>query len=573
MQSRHADEPVEQVRGVVILRGTVLTQERGVKTAEAIAFRGEEILTVGSEHDVTSRHPEAEIVDLGERVAVPGFIDPHLHLSIAALHRAAVDLRHCSSIEELLATIRRAANGTPEGDWIYAFGHDESVLGERRHPTAAEIEAASPKNPVFAYHYSCHEGVVSEGGLAALGWSRSTGDPPGGIIERDAKGALTGRLIEAAVGPAEARARASRMARNVDAILDHFLEYERELFAVGITRLADPTVSSDLAVLYRRARAERGLRIPVVMMPSSDRGILDPPWDRLDGSTTGEGDDGLRVGALKLILDGGNRCAMCLGPGQAVGVALRTLASVLLRRSVDAVRFARDASARVSGGAVRTGILYYTDADAQRIVAEAAGHGFALALHAIGNAAVDQALAALAPVQGKRPAGLSPRIEHASVLDRDHPRKIADQGITVVTQPGFLRLPATDQLVLPGSLKMMPLRALWDAGVTVSGSSDAPVTSFDPLVGIKSAVSRWTLSGRELHPEQALTPDEALAMYTINAARALGVDDRVGSLAAGKRADVVVLSHDPRDSHQHGSLRVEQTYLGGELVFDRTASA
>ena len=132
---------------------------------------------------------------------------------------------------------------------------------------------------------------------------------------------------------------------------------------------------------------------------------------------------------------------------------------------------------------------------------------------------------------------------------------------------------ATDQLVLPASLKMMPLRSLWDAGVTVAGSSDAPVTTFDPLVGIKSAVSRWTLSGRTLLPEEALTPDEALAMYTINAANALGLQDRVGSLASGKRADVVVLSHDPRDASKHGSLRVEQTYLGGELVFDRAAPA
>ena len=404
--------------------------------------------------------------------------------------------------------------------------------------------------------------MVNERALALLGLDAKSPDPPGGLLDRDARGRLTGRLVEAALGPAEAKARASRIAEKLDDILDHFVEYERELFAVGITRIADATVSSDLALLYRKARAERGFRLPVVMMPSSDRGILEPAWDRVGNVTTGEGDDALSTGALKLILDGANRCALCLGPGQAAGMALRTLASALLRRSLDPLRPSADVDARYSRGAIRTGLMYYDDESAKRIVAEATGQGLAVALHAIGNAAVSQALTALRNDRGK----LRPRIEHASILDADHVRRIADQGVTVVTQPGFLLLPTSDHLHLPPSLRFMPLRRLLDAGVLVAGSSDAPVTHFDPLVGMSSAVTRKTLSGRRLHPEQAISPSEALALYTKSAARALGLEDRVGSLEVGKRADIAVLSADPRVTRD---LRVEQTWLFGEPVFER----
>ena len=541
-----------------VLTGTVLTPE----PAEAIAIEAGKIAAVGSARALLARFDDATQVDLDGRVAVPGFIDPHHHLSIACVHRSAVDLRHSRAIEELLAEIRRAAERTPVGKWIYAFGHDEQVLAERRHPTAAELEAAAPEHPVFAYHYSCHEGVVNERALALLGLDAKSPDPPGGLLDRDARGRLTGRLVAAALGPAEAKARASRIAEKLDDILDHFVEYERELFAVGITRIADATVSSDLALLYRKARAERGFRLPVVMMPSSDRGILEPAWDRVGNVTTGEGDDALSTGALKLILDGANRCALCLGPGQAAGMALRTLASALLRRSLDPLRPSADVDARYSRGAIRTGLMYYDDESAKRIVAEATGQGLAVALHAIGNAAVSQALTALRNDRGK----LRPRIEHASILDADHVRRIADQGVTVVTQPGFLLLPTSDHLHLPPSLRFMPLRRLLDAGVLVAGSSDAPVTHFDPLVGMSSAVTRKTLSGRRLHPEQAISPSEALALYTKSAARALGLEDRVGSLEVGKRADIAVLSADPRVTRD---LRVEQTWLFGEPVFER----
>ena len=126
--------------------------------------------------------------------------------------------------------------------------------------------------------------------------------------------------------------------------------------------------------------------------------------------------------------------------------------------------------------------------------------------------------------------------------------------------------------IITGSVRSMwsdlpPFVTVWlDAGVLVAGSSDAPVTHFDPLVGMSSAVTRKTLSGRRLHPEQAISPSEALALYTKSAARALGLEDRVGSLEVGKRADIAVLSADPRVTRD---LRVEQTWLFGEPVFER----
>ncbi len=204
--------------------------------------------------------------------------------------------------------------------------------------------------------------------------------------------------------------------------------------------------------------------------------------------------------------------------------------------------------------------------EARELVARATDAGFSLAMHAIGNAATDEVLAAVMAARGRQRDVPAPRIEHASFLRPDQPRRIADAGISVVVQPAFLRLPAMDLVRMPKTFATMPLRALLDAGACVAGSSDAPVIDFDPLAAMQSAITRKTASGDVLDPGQAIEPAEALAMYTREAARVCGELESRGTLEPGKRADFVVLSADPLRAL--GEARVEATWVGGRVAWE-----
>ena len=205
------------------------------------------------------------------------------------------------------------------------------------------------------------------------------------------------------------------------------------------------------------------------------------------------------------------------------------------------------------------------------LVSQAVDRGFTLAFHAVGNESVAQAIDAVAHVREKHKDYPPPRIEHAILLDDELIGRMADLDIAVVTQPYFLtHLRSENVPELPG-IKLLPLRSLIDAGIRVSGSSDWPVASNQPLLAIERAVSRVTEGAERLQEHEAITVKEAIAMYTSEAAHVLGCGEDVGSLEAGKRADFILLSKNPFDLKQGewDRLNVERTYLGGDIVFSR----
>jgi predicted amidohydrolase YtcJ len=273
---------------------------------------------------------------------------------------------------------------------------------------------------------------------------------------------------------------------------------------------------------------------------------------------------------MKLVLDGGEDCALCLTPAQLLSISLRTAVRTIARASLDPLRAAlQHGIGHWHGGHYHTGVTFYRDDD--EIIAfaqEAVGRGFAIAMHAMGNEAVRQALAVVESIRDAHGDDPPPRIEHAMAVESRHVERLAKSGAIVVAQPGFVGIPAA-AAIPPLPFDPFPLRTLHDAGVALSGSSDAPVIGFAPLEAIRAGVTRRGDGGPAVAPDQALDVETLLVMYTREAARACGSLDVCGTLEPGKRADLVVLSADPRAVavESLGALAVDETIVGGRTVF------
>jgi len=550
----------------VLFNADVRVMSADGSRADSVAWRDGHLVAVGARGEVEkAAGPGAEVVDAGGATVVPGFIDAHHHASIYALYGGLVRLTppEVTDIESLQRSLRLAASKLAPGQWLVATDWDELLLAERRPPTRSELDDAVPDRPLMALHYGCHRALANSRALELAGIDRDTPDPAGGEIARGSNGIPNGLLIERGISRVESLARESLVAADLDGFLERLAAHHRELVAAGITRVVDAAVPSDLAELYREAQRRGLLIVPTVMLPVSAKGYFEAPWDALEGPATGETDGLLTTGPLKLVLDGAPTCAMCLGWWQTAGFLVSTWALAVRQRSLDAVRTALSVSPRY-GRKIRSGIHIYSQSEAIDVVANAAERGFALATHAVGNAATDVALAAFEAAGEKLHRRAPPRIEHATFLSRAQVERIAAVGASVVAQPHFLSLPAFGSAPSIPGLATLPNRWLLDRGVIVAGSSDFPVAAFSPLDGMRSAVTRRTGRGHVHESEQAVTLDEALAMYTRSAARVSGCAAECGSLEAGKRADFVVLAGD-----LEAQPSVRGTVIGGEIVFGR----
>ncbi len=567
-----------QERGRLFFGGSILCMRRDLPRADAVAVRGDRIVAVGDLEMVRSCTPGAEQVDLGGTCLLPGFIDAHHHLSDGAFFGAAVNLHWpaVSRVGEVLDALADRAQSIPAGQWLIGEGYSEAYLEERRGPTIDELDRACPDHPVLLMQYSYHEATVNTRAFERVGLSFDGAAPPGGEIVRDRRGRPTGRLIENAVAPFFVSAIAETMDAGEEEYFARLERYQARCFAAGLTRVYDPAVSPRMERALRRA-AERGLlRIGVLMMLASGDGMFLPPRDRIGAGRTGEGAEPLRTGPLKLFMDGGERAAVSLSLGQAARAAGASAWRALRKLSLSPLRTAAMFPMRFDPSAlcVRSGILFYQEDEARELAERAMASGLSVAVHAEGNEAIERTLRALPPTPKERAPGVCPnRIEHFFFPRPGHIGRAVDAGFAVAAQPAIVAWTG-DRLIDLGVVRLAPftpLRDMLDAGMTVAGSSDAPVVSFDPLSAVRTAVTRETTGGERLDDGQEISVEEALEMYTIHAARSGGLEREVGTLEPGKRADFVVLSEDPTKLGPDGlaRLRVERTVCGGVDVYRR----
>ena len=559
--------------GAFVLEGEVVTMDAASPRAEAVGVRDGRIVALGTAAEVRGAlGGPASVVALDGGAVLPGFIDAHHHYCFAAFDRRTPDLHHepDTPLDALLSQVREAARGESTG-WVRFQGYDPSKLREKRPPRLEELDEACPERPLFLWAFSCHEACLNSAAFAAMGWTARTPDPEGGAIVRDRRGWLTGEVVEAACFLAEARSRDALVKDTGEAWLADAEAHGHELLRRGITRVGDPGVPPSLEQLYLRAARERQLPLTVHRMPVGSASLLTP---RFDDEPTGSGPGISPVGPAKLFLDGAERCAVCVSVRQVMRAATATMRRAIGGGGLAAVRAAsrRSRLRRGPDGLLHQGILFWEQDALDSAVRAAAERGFQVAQHALGNeaisaglTAIERASSALDRVPGR------PRLEHAMLVDPPLVRRIADAGAIAVVQPFFLYDLGDDLAALPPPkpIELLPLRGMLDAGVTLAGSSDYPVSHFDVLAAVKSAATRRSRLGSTLEPEQAISVQEAFRAYTQGSALALGVENDVGTISVGKQADLVVLSENPLevDTERVDEIAVLRTYCGGRLAF------
>jgi hypothetical protein len=490
--------------------------------AQALAIKNGRIVEVGGSDEILwLREAEYEVIDLDGLTITPGFVDPHNHFSIGAFETLWADCRGARDIESIQSAMGKAAREAPPSLWVRGFGYDHVHLPGRRHPTRHDLDAAVPERPALLMHFSHHQAVANSRALADAGITRGMPDPPGGEIARDRAGEPTGLLFERAMSLVEQRSR--------DGWQDTFVDVARaasaRYAALGITSIQDAAVSPAMSRHYARAREAGALAIGVSEIMVGSRGWFDRPHD---AST---------AGPLKIFVDGGYRCALRLARG---------------------------------GRVETTGFLFYERDELSALLLDTWRSGRSCVCHAIGNAGVDTAVGAIEDALGREPGGRGRvRVDHAMFLTDELIARLADLQIWVVAQPSFLY--DSGGTSPSPAIRLRPFATAARAGVRQAFSSDFPCGSNAPLLGISAAVTRRSRQGGIFDGDEAMSASAALQAYTIDAARAAGMERERGSLEAGKRADFVVLSGNPVEcrTEEIASIRVLQTWASGVKVFNR----
>ncbi len=503
--------------------GPILTMDPG--TVDAVVIDDGRIAAVG-DRAVLNAFPHAAIEDLRGRTLCPGFIDAHYHLSIAALHPRWADLRAVANTDELRAALVALAAREPGAPWVRGAGWNETHT--RFVPHRRDLDAMALGRPVMVAHYSLHQGVVDSAALDELGIGRGTPDPPGGQIGRDPDGTPNGMLIERAWSEAHARSMApytdpDRWAEQIEASAGALLRD-------GITAVHDAACPPGAEAAYRRLAAAGRLPISVLMMPHPTALLGPLDAQRLDGPPTGDGDETVRVGAVKLFADGGVAPAM---------------------------------DVRVGGHELKGGMLFE---GLEEQLLRAAARGFRVAVHAIGNAGLDAAMDAFAACDVRHPGTDHRfRVEHACLASPAQLDRLAGLGGVAVVQPGFVHHlgEAVENMETEGAI-WLPFADVLDAGAVMAASSDSPCAFHEPLLTSARGANRRTGSGHVLDRGQAVSYVDWLRAYTAGAAFAGGQEDERGRLAPGLRADLVVLDG-PLDADHPPT--VAQTWVGGRLVY------
>jgi len=507
-------------RPILFVGRAIHTMDPRTAGATTVAVTGERIAAVGGD-ELRGRFADAEVVELGDRPLLPGFVDAHNHLSLAALLPRFADLSDARSVAEIGTALGEQAAREPAAPWVRGSGWERRVsapLG--RH----DLDALGFDRPILVEHFSLHQAVVCSRGLEELGIDHSTPDPAGGRIERDPDGRPTGLLVETAWGWAQDRALAGYT--HPDRWGELIRQRIGELHRQGITAVHDAACSPEAEAVYRRLHATDQLDLSVLAMPHPRVFMGELDRSRLEGPPTGEGDEVLRVGAVKLFADGGAH---------------------------------PDMHGCIAGTRHRFGLPAPPVTEQARIAADA---GFAVAIHAMGNGGMQRALDAIEVVRDGAGVDRVARVEHATLLSDEQVERLRHLEATAVVQPGFRDTLGRNVADLRfDDLHWMPFGRLAERAVALAASSDHPCSPSPPLT--TSIVATDTPSSPSDLPGERLTYDAWLEAWTHGAASAGDQTHERGRLTPGLTADLVVLDRplDPEDPPG-----VAQTWVRGQLV-------
>ena len=516
----------------------IYTLDPSKLVASVIAIDHGVIIAVGGD-ELFSGFDGAEKQNMEGRVILPGLTDAHLHLQYYALGLEKIDCE-TDTLESCLERVAERVRRAKPGEWILGHGWNQNVWAQGGWPSALDLDPITPEHPVYLTAKSLHAAWANTAALRLANITASTPDPRDGQIQRDIKGEPTGILFENAmqligdIVPAP----------NTDG-LAHIMEHAQTLlWKMGLTGVHDFD-RRDCFMALQKLHADGKLKLRVTKNIPVD--LLDHAYEL--GLRTGFGDDWLRVGSVKVFMDG------ALGPRTAA------MFQPYLNESEN------------------RGVLNMDGEELFELGRQAADVGLGMTVHAIGDRANHEVLNAYEQLRTyetkKGLPHLRHRVEHVQLLHPDDAARLAQLNVVASMQP----IHATSDMLMADkywgerSVLAYAWRTQLDAGAHLAFGSDAPVESPNPFWGIHAAVTRRRADGSPnpagWHPEQRLTVQEAVEGFTTGAAYAAYAENRLGKLARGYLADLVVLDKDPFtcDPGEVKDLRSSATMVGGDWVW------
>lgn len=540
---------------VLYTNGKFYTQDSKRPVVSSLATHGGKIVGVDEQLDPRLfKH----VVNLGGAPVVPGFNDAHCHMSHIGEMSLQVDLRPSvvQSMDELLSAIDVAAAATPDNEWVIGAGYDQNFLGDR-HPTAEQLDAVSHGHPVYLVHASRHMGVANTKAFELAGYPQrhNVPIPEGGAVPMDAEGRALGLLQETARSVVYDYV----PGKDVEDVARLVSAGSHELLSLGVTSITEPGLGApdhigmsryDVAgYQLAKDRGQLGVRSTVMpylttLHPLDDTNVEGHKLYTLDlGLRSGMGDDFMRIGPVKVLSDG----------------------SLIGRSAFMCCDYDVDKGNR--------GYLQFPEQTLRERLIGAHLAGWQLAMHAIGDAALDVIMDIVAEAQRLMPRpNARHRIEHASMSSDRQIARMVELGLVAVPQGRFIHELGEGVRSAVGAQRQ-PLayraKGFLEAGMIIPGSTDAPVVSADPILNIDALVNRMTNSGMPFTESERLTVAEAIYAYTVGSAYAVHEEAYKGKLAPGYLADFVVLSQDLYHipSEDIARTKVLATVVGGEVAY------
>jgi predicted amidohydrolase YtcJ len=528
---------------LVVTNGRIYTADGARPVVDAMAIRGGRVVFVGDRAGARAlTGPSTQVLDLQGRTAIPGMTDAHAHVTGLGVSLRNVDLVGTTSYDQVIARVVERARTTPKGEWILGRGWDQNDWGDTRWPSHDALSRAVPDHPVFLERVDGHAGLVNMLAMQRANLTKAAKDPTGGEIIRDAQGNPAGVLVDNAQGLVERSIPALSRAQVKESIKAAIAEMHRW----GLTGVHDAGAGAQILELYEELGREGALNIRLYAMIADNAATIDD-WIKR-GPQSALYDGTLWVRSIKLYQDGalGSRGAALLEP--------------------------------YSDMATTTGLLVSPPEHIKEVATRALRAGFQVNTHAIGDRGNRLVLDSYEAAFKEVPAADHRfRVEHAQIIHSDDIPRFAAMGVI----PSMQASHQTSDMYWAGTRLgetrlrgAYAWRSLIESGVIIPNGSDFPVEHVDPLISFKASVSRqdargWPSGG--WFPEQRMTRDEALKSMSLWAAYAGFQEHELGSLAAGKRADFVVLDQDIMrvpdvmlpDTH------VLSTWVGGRRVYER----
>jgi predicted amidohydrolase YtcJ len=533
----------------LLCNARIYTLDSSRPIASAVAIEREHILAVGETDDLLNEFNQAEKQDMGGKTILPGLTDAHLHLQQYALSLRKIDCE-TDTLEECLRRVEERVRSAQSGEWILGHGWNQNnwlpsprgggVGGEgERWPSSSHLDQIAPDTPVYLTAKSLHAGWANSAALKLAGITANTPDPANGQLQRNEHGALTGILLETAMELV------SRVIPepSVEFIASAIEQAQPLLWRMGLTSVHDfDRRACFMALQQLHARDRLKLRVTKSI-----------PLEDLEhaaglGLQTGFGDDWLRIGAVKVFMDG------ALGPRTA------SMFQPYLNEPEN------------------RGILNMDAEELFEYGCQAVEVGLSMAVHAIGDRANHEVLDAFEQLRRfERERGLPPlkhRIEHVQVLHPDDAARLARLRIIASMQPihSTSDMHMADRYWGERAALAYAWRTQLQHGARLAFGSDAPVESPNPFLGLHAAVTRQRADSsltESWYPQQRLSVQEAVEAYTLGPAYTAGMETRLGKLSPGYLADLIVLTEDPFDMPPSDlrAMGAAETMVGGEWVW------